>query len=283
MDRIREMLDEIEKHGFEEFRENQSDVKSKKAESITPVFIKAINSGKNLTSKEEEALELLNNWDFRLSKQSSAASVFEILYRKTGENLVRDELSPENSKALMGQRILVENLILQILTEGSSVWIDDINTNDVETFENIVLRSFTESVNELTNTFGQNTSDWNWGKIHTITIKHPLGIVNILDKVFGLNKGPFEVPGSYHTVSPFSYSFNNLYEVNHGASHRNIFDLANWDISKIVIPTGTSGIPSSNFYLDQTEMYINYEYHPDPFSKTEVEKEAKFRMKLLPK
>lgn len=98
-----------------------------------------------------------------------------------------------------------------------------------------------------------------------------------------LNRGPFEIPGSYHTVCPYSYSFNNLYKATHGASHRHIFDAGNWDNSETIIPTGTSGIPSSDFYLDQTEMYINNEYHADPFSKVEVQKAAKFEMNFFPK
>jgi penicillin amidase len=91
------------------------------------------------------------------------------------------------------------------------------------------------------------------------------------------------MPGSFHTVCPYSYSYNNLYKVNHGASHRHIFDVNNWDNSETVIPTGTSGIPASDFYLNQTELYINNRYHADPFSKTEVEKAAKYKMKILPK
>jgi len=104
----------------------------------------------------------------------------------------------------------------------------------------------------------------------------------MLDKALGLNRGPFEVPGSFHTVGPFSYSYNNLYKVNHGASHRHIFDASDWDASKTVIPTGTSGIPASDFYLDQTEMYLNNQYHADPFSTEKVKEAARFRMKLQP-
>jgi penicillin G amidase len=211
-----------------------------------------------------------------------AASVFEILYRKVCENLIKDDLTPELFTALKGQRVLLENLIINISPEKSSGWIDDKKTPETETFEDIVIRSFKETVADLTAEQGNNPEDWKWGKIHTFTIGHPLGVVNILDKVFNLNKGPFEAPGSYHTVMPYSYSYNNLYEVNDGASHRHIFDVSNWDASKTIIPTGTSGIPASPFYLDQTEMYMNNQYHADPFSKAEVEKLAKFRMKLLP-
>jgi penicillin amidase len=173
--------------------------------------------------------------------------------------------------------------MINIQSEKSSDWIDDKNTSETETFNDIINRSFKETVADLTTENGENLDNWNWGKIHTFTIQHPLGAVNILNKAFKLNKGPFEMPGSYHTVCPYSYSYNNLYNVNHGASHRHIFDLANWDASETIIPTGTSGIPASDFYLNQTEMYINNEYHADPFSKTEVEKAARFKMKLLPK
>jgi penicillin amidase len=199
------------------------------------------------------------------------------------ENLVKDDVSPELFTALKSQTILLENLMINIQVEKLSPWIDDKNTPEIETFEDIVIRSFKETVADLAAENGENMAHWNWGKIHTLTIKHPLGSVNALNKLFGLNKGPIEVPGSYHTVSPYSYSYNNLYNVNHGASHRHIFDVSNWDASKTIIPTGNSGIPASEFYMNQTEMYISNQYHADPFSNTEVEKAARFEMKLLPK
>ena len=135
---------------------------------------------------------------------------------------------------------------------------------------------------DLTEQLGAEVENWNWKKIHTFTLSHPLGVVSALDKALHLNRGPFGMPGSYHTVCPYSYSYNNLYKVNHGASHRHIFDVSNWDASKTVIPTGTSGIPASDYYLDQTQLYIHNRYHADPFSNSEVKKAAVFKMKLLP-
>jgi penicillin amidase len=268
--------------GSEDFEAMHRDVKSKKAENMTPVFTAALKSESDLNAFEKEALKKLEEWNFELTRESVAASVFEILYRKVCENLIQDDLTPELFTALKGQQILLENLVINILPEKSSEWIDDKTTPEIETFNDIVMRSFKETVADLTSELGNNMDDWRWGKIHTFTLGHPLGVVSILDKAFNLNKGPFETPGSYHTVMPYSYSYNNLYKVNHGASQRHIFDVSNWDASKTVIPTGTSGIPASPFYLDQTEMYLNNQYHADPFSKTEVEKAARFRMKLLP-
>jgi len=283
IDRIREMLEEKELLGTEDFQAMHRDVKSKKAERFTPVFLTAINAESDLNQTETESLKILEDWKYELTRESVAASIFEIMYRKVCENLIKDDLSPEIYENLKGQRTLLENLLLNIQTEKSSEWIDDKTTPETETFDDIVARSFKETIADLTAEKGEKTDNWNWGKIHTFTIKHPLGKVEILDKVLDLNKGPFEVPGSYHTVCPYSYSYNDLYNVNHGASHRHIFDVSNWDASKTIIPTGTSGIPASDFYLNQTEMYINNQYHADPFSKTYVEEATKFKMKLIPR
>jgi penicillin G amidase len=282
INRIREMLEAKEKQGIADFQQMQADLKSQKAERMVPVFLTALNAASGWNETENAALEKLGNWNFVLGRESQAASVFEILYRKVAENLLKDELSPELFELVKGERILLENLMLNILPEKKSSWIDDKTTSEPETFNDIVTRSFKETVAELNELMGSEVESWKWGKIHTFTLRHPLGVVRILDKALNLNHGPFEVPGSFHTVCPYSYSYNNLYEVNHGASHRHIFDVANWNGSETVIPTGTSGIPASDYYLDQTGMYLNNRYHPDPFSLEYVQEEARFSMNLRP-
>ena len=176
----------------------------------------------------------------------------------------------------------MENLIINIIADGTSGWTDDKTTPEKESLNDIIIRSFKETVNDLVMEIGPNTADWHWGKLHLFTISHPLGAVKTLDYALHLNHGPFELPGSFHTVCAYGYSYNNLYKVNHGPSQRHVFDTQNWDASETVIPTGTSGIPASKFYLDQTALYINNQYHADPFSRKEVEKAAKFKMKIAP-
>lgn len=282
IDRIREMLEANEKLSIEDFMKMQSDLKSKKAEKFTPVFINAMKNEEGFNAVEKAAFSELENWNYELTRESVAAALFEILYRKVAENLIKDDVTTEHCKSILDQQILRDNLMANTLLDKTSLWIDDKNTSGKETYDDIVERSFKETVTELIAHFGEDTKTWQWGKIHTFTISHPLGSVKILDKLFNLNRGPFNMPGSYHTVCPYSYSYNNLYEVNHGASHRHIFDVSNWDASKTVIPTGTSGIPASPFYLDQTEMYINNQYHADPFSRDDVLNATKFKMKLEP-
>lgn len=282
IDRIREMLKETEKHSVEDFERIQSDFISKKAEKIVPEFLNVLTKKTDWNEPQKSALKMLREWDFNMNKDNQAASVFEIMYHKTGENLVNDELSPELLKEFKADRLLTENLILNILPEKNSGWTDNKNTPEKETFDDLVMQSFEETVEELEIIAGPDPADWQWGKIHTFKISHPLAAVSLIDKVFKLSRGPFGLSGSYHTICPYSYSLNNKFKVNHGASHRHIFDLADWDNSKTVIPTGTSGIPASEHYLDQTGLYIANRYHSDPFNRTVVLNRSRYKMQLIP-
>lgn len=282
IDRIREMLEEKEQHDTNSFAWMLNDFKSKKAEMFVSAFLAALESGSGWNETQKTAWQKLQEWDLVLSRESQAASIFEVLFRKTAENLLKDELTKETFNALLGEQILIENLMANVLLNEHSPWMDDRDTPEKEDWNGIVIRAFQETVNELEGKFGPHVEDWNWGKLHTITLNHPLRVKKILDRTFRLSRGPYGVPGSYHTATPYSYPYTNLYRVNHGASHRHIFDLADWDASKTVIPTGTSGIPSSEFYMDQTQLYLNNQYHDDLFSHEEILKDTRFTQKLFP-
>jgi penicillin amidase len=99
--------------------------------------------------------------------------------------------------------------------------------------------------------------------------------------VFHLNRGPFAVGGSDHTVSPYDGTAVDSKETNHGASERHIFNTADWDRSLTVIPTGTSGIPASRHYCDQTPLYLNHRYHTDYVTREKVEGQKRYEMHFL--
>jgi acyl-homoserine lactone acylase PvdQ len=104
--------------------------------------------------------------------------------------------------------------------------------------------------------------------------------VKILDRLLRLNSKTYGVGGSYHTVEPYAYREN--FGAYHGASERHIFNTSDWDKSLTVIPTGTSGIPGSPFYLSQTETYVNNGFYSDPFTDLAVEAAKKYEMIFRP-
>jgi penicillin amidase len=107
-----------------------------------------------------------------------------------------------------------------------------------------------------------------------------MGNIGVLDMLFGLNEGPYRVGGSNHTVSPYSY--NSDFETTNGASQRHIYNTADWDESYTVIPTGASGVPSSEFYCSQTETYSTDGFYKDHFSEEAVTEAARYTLRFIP-
>ncbi len=282
INRIRQLLTQKDKLSVNDFKAIQLDQKSKMAEQMLPVLLNSLESFNDLTSLQMEGLNLLKNWDGDMNKNSQAAAIFETFYNNLRQDIFADELGKELFDKLNGASSIIRPAIYRIIEEKGSVWVDDITTVKTETLADICVKSYQEAINELEQKLGSAPTDWNWGKLHQITLKHYLGSKDILDRVFSLNRGPYKVGGSFHTVSPYSYSMANPKEVNHGSSHRHIYSLNNWDSSYTIIPTGNSGIPASKNYCDQTEMYIKGEYHRDLFDSIAVISNAIYHMSFKP-
>jgi penicillin amidase len=272
-----------EKLGVEDFIAIQSDQTSRYAEKMTPVFLESLEACRGeLSETAKKALDLLARWDYTMPANSAASAIYEQTYLELCKVMFADELGPELYKKFIEQDMMPEYLIDGLRVKKESLWCDNISTPDKkETFSDNIAEAFKGAVVVLKEKMGDDVAAWEWGKIHTLTLMHPLGKVNVLDRAFELNRGPFAVGGSYHTVSPFSYPFETPFLANHGSSHRHIYTAGEWDNSLTIIPTGQSGIPASDFYCDQTALYLKYKYHADPFSQTSVEKVKRFSMKFL--
>jgi penicillin amidase len=240
--------------------------------------VEIIGKMKNLNALEKQALDRLSHWDGVLSKESTAATIFEYLYIMMVKNLVKDELGEDLYREYLGNKTLTRNLVANTWKNKNSHWCDNINTETRETFNQWIQASFIETIGKLQADLGEDPGDWQWGKIHQLILGHPLGRVKLLDGLFHFNRGPFGVGGSFHTVCPYGYSLRAPFIATYGASHRHIYSTANWDESQTVIPTGVSGIPASPYYCDQTKLYIENKYHNDFVSKEKVIKNARYTM-----
>ncbi len=278
-DRIQELLKETDQIEIADYIRIQADQTSKMAQKFNPIFVEQLAKSEKLSEAEKEALGILRTWDFNLTRESVAATIFEYLYFNTCKELVFDELGEDLFKEFSGKKIMIKNFMENMLTNQESSWCDNIQTKDnVESFSQIVEIAFRESLLQIAAEMGPKSSKWEWGKVHTITLEHPLSSAKAIDKLLNLSRGPYSVGGSHHTVSPYSYNFMEPGSVNHGSSHRHIYDLSDWDQSLTVIPTGNSGIPTSRHYCDQSELYVNQQYHSDYVSKSKVEESARYRM-----
>lgn len=283
--RIREMLEEKQQLSVEDLAHIQGDFKSKLVHRYLGDILAILkNKDNHFNELEKQAIEILVGWDGEMNIDSPAATIFETMFSQLIENLVKDELGNDLYTECLGNKILLKNLMMTIWTSHQdSSWLDNINTPQKETFNQWVLTSFQQTVEKLKKDMDDSPWEWQWGKKHTFNLAHPLGRVKILNFLFDFNRGPFEVGGSFHTVCPYGYSLRRPFSVNHGASQRHIYSLANWDESLTIIPAGVSGIPASPHYSDQVELYTSGRYHPDYYSKPKVVAGAKYVMTFNPK
>ena len=276
LERIREMLDGQQEHGIDDFRRMQRDQTSHFARKMTPVYLEALAG--QTENIYQSAHQLLEKWDHNLEVTSSAALIYEILWLELNRAMFLDELGDELYPLMLQNKDIHLNLINRVRITGESGWCDDVNTPDItETFHDNIRSAFHHAVDTIASMYGEDPESWQWGDLHKVSLIHPMGGVDIVDKLFRVNRGPYAVGGSFHTVCPYAYPFGESFIANHAASQRHIFNTADWDKSLTVIPTGTSGVPASPHYLDQTELYVNNQLHRDHFSKEAVEANMKYR------
>jgi penicillin amidase len=258
------------------FEAIQTDQVSDLVVQYKSILIDELSKSDKLSSSNKDIIESLKQWSGEYDASNSNAAIFETFYNKFIENLLSDELGENLYKTMLTDKIVLRNVFHNTWIKRGSVLCDNIKTPEVETFSDLTLRSFSQTVESLTKQFGEDRNKWVWGKLHTITFEHPLGKVKVLDKIFGLNRGPFPIGGSFHTVAPFTYKYFQPFSVTSGASQRHIYDVADWDKSMSVIPTGNSGIPSSPFYCDQTSLYLKGLYHSDVITRDKVMARTKY-------
>jgi len=267
--RIVTLLDQKNNWNKQTFGAMVNDVTS----AVAPDNIKAFTSIMDFNSfskNEQNAIDILQLWDGSNNMDEIAPTIYNkwiYLYLK---NTFEDELGEQLFTQLM-QTHLMKRMIAEQLQKENSIWWDNLNSTDkTETKKEILSQSLVEAVASLETQLGNNMSNWNWGKVHTLEHKHPLGTVDALKDYF--NVGPFPMKGSREVIDNRGYKYNNsgLYNVTSGPSTRRIIDFSDIENSMSILPTGQSGNPFSEHYQDQADMYNKGAFRKMKMNKKEI-------------
>jgi penicillin amidase len=93
--------------------------------------------------------------------------------------------------------------------------------------------------------------------------------------------GPFERPGDVTTPNNTRYDAD--YRQVHGASYRQLFDLADWDRALATSAPGQSGQPGAEHYADLAPLWAKGEYFPLAYTRAKVHAVARHRLTLTPR
>ncbi len=264
--RITGMLESKEKHSVDDFHNYQYDFISPYAEEITSYIVKAFNGIKVTDTNMKIAIDLLESWDFKMDSESQTPSIYAMFYKFLLKNIFEDEMG-EN---LFNEFIYLANIpyrtVLKILKDNSSSWFNNVNTKQIETRDVIIRKSLADALLNLETEFGMKAENWQWGKLHTLTLRHIFsGISPVIDRF--VNIGPYKISGDGTTVFNTEYLFSKPvgilsptqlkpFDVIVGPSMRFIYDFAEPEFFYLILPAGQSGNVMSPHYNDMTEKWL---------------------------
>ncbi|MAL18669.1 MAG: penicillin acylase family protein [Balneola sp.] len=267
IERIEEILTANPTLGTEEFQELQNDSYSAFAAKMTPKILSIIRNQDAYNF--ELPISYLENWNYEYDLKSTAASIFDVFFLKFSENTLQDDFGD----VAYSNFIHHENIPVRTLTsliDSESTLFDNVITDSVETKEDMVVKSMQDAILFLSDSLGSEPFEWRWEQLHTISFEPPLfsraanapdapnALKMIVENI--LSKGPYKVPSHGMSVNNGQYRWNNAFEMVLGPSIRRISDLSDMSRSKSILPTGQSGNPLSDYYGDQTEMWLNGQY-----------------------
>ncbi len=229
---------------------------------------------------EKALVEQLAQWQGDYPLSSTSATLFnEFLYDLTYATM-HDELGNAMFETLLSTRDL-DSALPRLAADPDSPWWDDRSSPQHEGRAEIVKMAWRTSLDHLKEALGRDPAQWQWGKAHTLTHEHPLGMQSPLDHVF--NVGPFAAPGSHEVPNNQSARLGPApWKVSYGPSTRRIIDFADPAHALSINPVGQSGVLFDSHYSDQARDYIEGRYRQVPIAEGDVAKGTVSTLKLVP-
>lgn len=265
--RIHDMVEEILASGEpftpEHMAAMQNDSGSLPAATYVPLLTQLISDD----TQVQDAINRLQGWDYQERRDSVPAALFELFYLYLFDNVLGDDLSPENLERARNNPFMYD-----IAGQPDAVWWDDQTTPDVETRDDMLLKSLRDALDWFATNQGGSVDDWTWGSIHTVTFADGvLGASGVgpIEAIF--NRGPYAADGGNGIVLANSWDVSDPARIDWHPSMRMIIDLSDMEAGQSVHPTGQSGHPHSPHYDDMLPLWLNGKYHPMLFGREAVE------------
>ena len=243
-----------------------NDITSPFGQEYAPLFIANYTQG--FSDEGDKIYDMLKGWDGIESIDSGATVAFHAVYLQLVQNLFQDELYSFGNDSFDTFYSLkyIRSLATRKTFDGeATLWVDNVLTDEQETLNDIVNKSFHDAHVFLAENYG-NPKDLSWGQVHQVTYRHRLDKDPLVKRLINFSVGPYPMAGSGMTPRAASYSVSEPFNVRAGSSMRRVIDFSNFDNGYSILPTGQSGLFRSQHYDDQTEMYNAGEFKPFKFS-----------------
>ncbi|GIZ12495.1 penicillin acylase family protein [Pseudomonas sp. NCCP-436] len=231
--------------------------------------------------QERTLVEQLAAWNGDHGLDSVAATLFNQLTYQLAHEAMADELGEVFFDSLLQTRAL-DSALPRLTASADSPWWQRNGSEQPVDRAAVVAAAWQASLAHLRKELGDNPQDWQWGRAHTLTHAHPLGVQQPL--AWLLNAGPFAAPGGHEMPNNLSHRVGPApWNVVYGPSTRRLIDLADASTALGGIPVGQSGVPFDRHYADQAADHVAGQYQPQHLSEADVAAHRQSTLRLQPR
>lgn len=280
--RLRDQLSDASGVGLDAMAALQNDRHSIAAGLVLAGVDDAIKTGRSRATDASAvaSLEQLAKWD-RVVDGRPVVSLYEAFEHALWRRAFADEMDdPLFLKFYEWAGAERPAGLYAIIGDRESKWWDDITTIETrETRDDIFLLAIRDAEARLQGDFG-GESRRGWDRVHAARFSHPLGNIGFPFRWF-FDRGPIPVQGDGTTVMRISWNRLTPFQAWEHPSWRELFDVGQWDDSRVALPAGQSGHPMSPYYFDQNDAWRSGQYRRQAFSREAVQAAARHRLLLV--
>lgn len=273
--RISQLLEQKEKISVEDAQQYQADQHPLFADILIPLICEIPTQ----TDDFRWAVETLCEWDRQVTKDSSAATLYELVFFYLMKNTYSDNLGDLYTEYVERFGTFLYSGMDLLIHQPQAHWWDDVRTPVVETRTDILRRSVQDAVTDARQRLGADSAGWEWGKLHHAVFVHPLGRVWPLDWL--LNRS-IAHGGDGHTVNLGHYSFKQPFNMIAAPTYRMVVDMADIAHAQAMNAIGQSGRPFTPHYDDMLQPWAQVKYHPMWVDKTDILEHSEGTLVLTP-
>jgi penicillin amidase len=244
----------------------QTDAVSLGARMLLPRLLPLVADA-SLGSTASAAFSQLSNWDGTMSRDRPEPLIYHAWIAELAHSIAAGRnLGDDGALIAMIGRPMT---LIRIL-DSQEKWCSNAGEETVnDTCQPLIVGAFATAINDLSKTFGADTSHWKWGDAHRAVFSNRLFAgIPLLDRLTTIdvstngdddtvNRGTIgsstQEKGSFFYHPP-------LYPGVHGPGLRAIMDFSNLDDSLFIQATGQSGNLLSSHYRDMADRWANGQY-----------------------
>jgi len=238
---INHQLQNMQQVTVDDMKKLQNSYFNATAEDARPLLLKYVREN-DLTADAKKYLSLVRRWDLEATPTSVGQTVYQLWWDSLAVEVWKDELMKVQPAVIVPNQ---QTLLEALLRDSAFKYVDNINTPQKETLNDVVTIALAKASVELAKEDKAGTLEWTKHKSPRI--------YHLLRK----NLLPFSEP----IAAGGNGDIINATTTTHGPSWRMIVQLSETTEAYGVYPGGQSGNPGSQFYDNFVDSWVKGEYH----------------------